>query len=148
MGAEVMVHKHWDITRRDGRVSQNCLVCGFLGACKNSQILGQGCQESLGGWINGPSFGHLCEEICNPPCPKMCWWGWSLNPSPKTPGKNGNSLCNIRAYRHIPKHCDWPVAQGTHSCHLHDQEPSIPDWVQDMQQAVYWWDREHLPQWP
>ena len=40
---------------------------------------------------------------------EMCWWGWSLNPSPKTPGKNGNSLCNIRAYRNIPKHCDWPV---------------------------------------
>lgn len=58
---------------------------------------------------------------------EMCWWGWSLNPSPKTPGKNENSLCNIRAYRNIPKHCDWPVAQGTHSCHLHDQEPSIPD---------------------
>ena len=23
-----------------------------------------------------------------------------------------------QGYRHIPKHCDWPIIQGTHSSHL------------------------------
>ena len=43
------------------------------------------------------------------------------------------------------------VLQGTHDCHLQDQEPSVPNQMQEVQQAVCWWDSEHPthpPKWP